>query len=124
MNRKIYIVDDEPSFTRIVKANLEKTGGYSVLTQNDPLQAIPEVIEFKPDMVFLDVMMPGMEGGELAALIREEPGMADIPIVFMTAIVTKQETGQGMGEIGGNLFLAKPVKLQEMLDTIEEVLGG
>ena len=124
MTKKIFLVDDEKSFTRIMKANLERTGKFTVVTQNDPLQAIPEILEFKPDIIFLDVMMPGMEGGELAALIREEPDMADIPIVFMTAIVTKQETGQGMGEIGGNLFLAKPVKLQEMLDTIEEVLGG
>ena len=122
MNKKIYVVDDEPSFTRMVKANLEKTGGFSVITQNNPLQALPEIVEFKPDVVFLDVMMPEMEGGELAALIREEPGMADIPIVFMTAIVTREETGPGTGEIGGNLFLAKPVKLQDLLDTIEKVL--
>lgn len=121
MTKKVFIVDDEVSFTRMLKANLERTGLYSVTTENDPMVALEAAKSFQPDVMFLDVMMPGMEGGELAALMREDKTLAAVPIVFMTAIVTKEETGNTIGEIGGNMFLAKPVKLQDVLDAIQKV---
>jgi CheY-like chemotaxis protein len=121
MTKKVFIVDDEVSFTRMLKANLERTGRYSVVTENDPMVAREAAKSFEPDVMFLDVMMPGMEGGELAALMREDKTLAAVPIVFMTAIVTKEETGDSIGEIGGNMFLAKPVKLQDVLDAIQKV---
>lgn len=121
MTKKVFIVDDEVSFTRMLKANLERTGLYSVTTENDPMAALEAAKSFQPDVMFLDVMMPGMEGGELAALMREDKTLAAVPIVFMTAIVTKEETGDTIGEIGGNMFLAKPVKLQDVLDAIQKV---
>jgi len=121
MTKKVFIVDDEVSFTRMLKANLERTGLYSVTTENDPMAALEAAKSFQPDVMFLDVMMPGMEGGELAALMREDKTLAAVPIVFMTAIVTKEETGDTIGEIGGNMFLAKPVKLQDVLDAIQIV---
>ena len=121
MTKKVFIVDDEVSFTRMLKANLERTGLYSVVTENDPMVALEAAKSFQPDVMFLDVMMPGMEGGELAALMREDKTLAAVPIVFMTAIVTKEETGDSIGEIGGNMFLAKPVKLQDVLDAIQKV---
>lgn len=123
MTKKVFIVDDEVSFTRMLKANLERTGLYSVTTENDPMVALEAAKSFQPDVMFLDVMMPGMEGGELAALMREDKMLAAVPIVFMTAIVTKEETGDTVGEIGGNMFLAKPVKLQDVLDAIQKVIS-
>ena len=123
MTKKVFIVDDEVSFTRMLKANLERTGLYSVVTENDPMAALEAAKSFQPDVTFLDVMMPGMEGGELAALMREDKMLSDVPIVFMTAIVTKEETGDTVGEIGGNMFLAKPVKLQDVLDAIQKVIS-
>lgn len=123
MTKKILIVDDEASLTRMVKANLERTGRFTVLTENDPMVALEAAKAFGPDLMFLDVMMPGKEGSELAAEMRNEPQLADIPIVFMTAIVTKNETGPGVSDIGGNLFLAKPVKTAELLETIDKLLG-
>jgi len=123
MTKKVFIVDDEVSFTRMLKANLERTGLYSVTTENDPMVALEAAKSFQPDVMFLDVMMPGMEGGELAALMREDKMLSDVPIVFMTAIVTKEETGDTVGEIGGNMFLAKPVKLQDVLDAIQKVIS-
>lgn len=122
MTKKVFIVDDEVSFTRMLKANLERTGLYSVVTENNPMVALEAAQSFQPDVMFLDVMMPGMEGGELAALMREDKKLSDVPIVFMTAIVTKEETGDTIGEIGGNMFLAKPVKLQDVLDAIQKVI--
>ncbi len=120
--KKILVVDDEAVLTKMVKLNLERTGNYSVRTENQGLNALQAAREFKPDMIFMDVMMPDMSGDEVIAEIREDPELADIPYVFMTAIVTKAETEDMGNTIGGNEFLAKPVKTEELIATIERLL--
>ncbi|MFV1982216.1 MAG: PleD family two-component system response regulator [Thiohalomonadales bacterium] len=123
MKKRILVVDDEPALTRMVKLNLERTGDYEVRTENQGTMAIPAAKEFKPDLIFLDVMMPDMSGDEISALLKEDPELCDIKSVFMTAIVSKDETEEMGSDIGGNLFLAKPVKTDELISTIERVLG-
>jgi CheY-like chemotaxis protein len=123
MKKRILVVDDEVALTRIIKLNLERTGNYEVRTENMGSMAITAAKEFKPDLIFLDVMMPDMSGDEVAALIKEDPMLSKIAFIFMTAIVTKEETQSIETDIGGNLFLAKPVKTEELIATIERVLG-
>ena len=123
MKKKILVVDDEIVLTRMIKLNLERTGKYEVFTVNEGAKALSAAREFQPDMVFMDVMMPDMSGDEVIAAFREDEKLAAIPYVFMTAIVTKDET-QAMGNmIGGNEFLAKPVKTEELIEVIEHTLG-
>ena len=122
MKKRILVVDDEVALTRIIKLNLERTGSYEVRTENMGRMAIPAAKEFKPDLIFLDVMMPDMSGDDVAALLKEDPVFSNIPFIFMTAIVTKEETQSKETDIGGNLFLAKPVKTEELIATIERVL--
>jgi len=124
MKKRILVVDDEVALTRMVKLNLERTGDYEVRTENKGAMAVPAAREFKPDLILLDVMMPDMTGDEVAAQLKEDPSLADIKFIFVTAIVTKSETAQSGSNIGGNVFLAKPVKAQELIDTIEQVLAG
>jgi two-component system alkaline phosphatase synthesis response regulator PhoP len=124
MKKRILVVDDEPAITRMVKLNLERTGNYEVHTENQGSMAISAAKEFKPDLIFLDFMMPDMDGDEVSALLKEDEELSNIPFIFMTAIVTKDET-EAMGtNIGGNEFLAKPVKTDELIATIERVLGN
>ena len=123
MTKKILVVDDEVVLTKMVKLNLERTGNYTVMTVNKGSEALTAVREFKPDLIFMDVMMPDMSGDEAIAEIREDPQLASIPYVFMTAIVTKAETEDMGHNIGGNEFLAKPVKTEELIETIEHILG-
>ena len=123
MKKRILVVDDEAALTRIIKLNLERTGNYEVRTENMGSMAIPAAKEFRPDLIFLDVMMPDMSGDEVAALLKEDPILSNIAFVFMTAIVTKEETQAMDTDIGGNMFLAKPVKTEELIATIERVLG-
>ena len=123
MKKKILVVDDEASLTRMVKANLERTGKYEVRTENMGSKAIEAAREFKPDLMFLDVMMPDMSGDEVAAALREDTELKNMKFVFLTAIVTKDETETMGSEIGGNQFLAKPVKTDELIATIERMLG-
>ena len=123
MKKKILVVDDEASLTRLIKANLERTGKYEVMTENQAGNAIASAKQFKPDLIFLDVMMPDMGGDEIATLIEENPHLSGIPYVFLTAIVRREETEPTGSMIGGHLFLAKPVKTEQLIATIEKLLG-
>jgi CheY-like chemotaxis protein len=123
MSKRILVVDDEVALTRMVKMNLESAGDFNVRTVNRGSEAIAAAREFRPDMIFLDVMMPDMSGDEVALELREDPELSSIPMVFMTAIVTKSETGSTGANIGGNVFLAKPVKSSELLAVIDKMTG-
>ncbi len=83
----------------------------------------PPPREFLPDLILLDVMMPGMDGGDVAAKIKEDKRLSHIPIVFLSAIVKKEETQPTGSNIGGLTFLAKPVKLDDLIACIEKQLG-
>ena len=122
MTKKILVVDDEVVLTKMVKMNLERTGKYEVRTENSGSKALQAVRDFEPDLIFMDVMMPDMSGDEVIAEIRDDPNISSIPYVFMTAIVSKTETDNMGSNIGGNEFLAKPVKTEELIATIERVL--
>lgn len=123
MKTKILVVDDDDSITRMIKLNLERTGQYEVMTQNKGSLAIKTVQNFMPDLIFLDVMMPDMGGDEIATTLQEDDQLKNIKIVFLTAIVTRDETANGKNEIGGFHFLAKPVSTEDLLRTIDSVLN-
>ena len=124
MKKKILVVDDEAALTRMIKLNLERTGNYEVLTENIGSNAIEAIRKFQPDLLFLDVMMPGTDGTEIAERLTNEEEFAGLKFVFMTAIVSKDEIDILGSEIGGNEYLAKPVKTEELIETIERVLGS
>jgi DNA-binding response OmpR family regulator len=120
--KRVLIIDDEASFTRVLKLNLHHTGHYTAETVNDPTRAIAVARDFLPDVILLDVMMPGVDGGELAARLQASPKLKDTPIVFLTAAVKRNEIAFHQGRIGGLPFIAKPVDFQEVVDCIENQL--
>ena len=124
MKKKILLVDDEVTFTKMTKLNLDRIGDYETHVVNDSRLAVATAKEIRPDIIFLDFMMPGLDGGDVATLLRDDPELSHIPVVFLTAIVSKEDTDSMGSQVGGNLFLAKPVKAQEMVDTIEQLLAG
>ncbi len=113
--KKIMIVDDEVDFTKMVKLNLQKTGKYEVWIENAGANALLSAKEFIPDLILLDILMPDMEGSEVAAQLKEDRETKDIPIVFLTAVISKEEEGMSEGMIGGHPFLAKPVDLKKLI---------
>lgn len=121
--QRILLVDDEPSITRGIKLNLEATGRYEVQTENVGVNAFETAQRFKPDMVFMDVMMPGTDGGEIAAQMKASPALKDVPIVFLTALVSNKETGGCETTVGSMPYLAKPVGWPELQRCIEEHIG-
>jgi len=119
--RRILIVDNDRDSTRLVKILLERTGRYLVLEENDATRTHQSALNFRPDLILLDVMMPETDGGEVAAQIQADPELQRTPIIFLTALVTKAETKAGL-RIQGHPFLAKPISIPELINGIEENL--
>jgi CheY-like chemotaxis protein len=122
--KKILVVDDETSITRLLKLNLEKTGTYVVRDENLGSKTLAAAREFKPDLILLDVMMPDMDGGDVAALLQADPLLKNVPIVFLTAAVKKEELKGPEGVIGGFTYIAKPLNVKGVMSVIERHLNG
>jgi two-component system OmpR family response regulator len=119
--KRILVVDDQAQNTQLLKAFLERND-YMVKEENNSRNALATAEQFQPHLILLDVMMPGVDGGELAARFKDSPALKGIPIVFLTATVTKAEVNAGGGLIGGERFLAKPLVLTEVLACLKECL--
>jgi CheY-like chemotaxis protein len=120
--KRILIVDDESSITRLLQLNLEKLGAYLVRTENSGRNALAAARDFQPDLVLLDVMMPDLDGGAVASQFQADPVLKDTPIVFLTAAVKKEEVDATGGLIGGYPYIAKPLDVKGVLATIERQL--
>ncbi len=121
--KKILVVDDEASLTRMLRRNLEVTGKYEVREENSGALAYATAQQFQPDLIVLDVVMPDVDGGSVAAKIQDDESLKHIPIVFLTAILKKEESESTGSDIGGRTFLAKPVKVDDLITCIENHLG-
>lgn len=119
--KRVLIIDDEAGFTRLVKLTLERTGNFAVREENQGDRAWLTARDYKPDIIFLDVVMPKVDGGEVAQQIRSDPMLESVPIVFLTAIVSQKESNH---QFGGFPFLAKPVSIEAITKSIHEHLGG
>ncbi len=117
--KKILIVDDEVSVTKLLKYALERSGQYEVLTESEGIKVISVVLSFKPDLLLLDVNLPGLTGGEIALEIKKELDLADLPIVFLTGNVTDEEAEEGL-RIAGYPALGKPINMERLIETIEK----
>jgi DNA-binding response OmpR family regulator len=120
--KRILIIDDETGFTRMVRINLEKGGQFEVREENRAGHALTAAREFKPDLILLDVIMPSMDGGDVAAMMKKDRLLSHIPVIFLTATVSHREAGSGGLNSGGSLFLAKPVSVENLIERINEHL--
>ena len=121
---RILVIDDEPNFANMVKLNLEATGYYEVYTENSGSNALATALRYRPDLVLLDVILPDKEGPEVMFEFKKDAQAKNIPIVFLTATVTKDEVIAQEGIIGGHAFLAKPGSIKELVACIEKQLGA
>ncbi|PKN77083.1 MAG: hypothetical protein CVU52_01995 [Deltaproteobacteria bacterium HGW-Deltaproteobacteria-10] len=121
----ILAVDDEESLTFFVKLNLqsEKRYNFKVSTANSGEEGLRLAKTIKPDLILLDIMMPDLSGTEVAEKLLLDPRTKNIPIIFMTAIVQKDEVAEGGGQMGGREFIAKPVGKAELIERIETTLN-
>ncbi len=122
LKKKILIIDDEETFGQMVKLNLEETGEYQVRMETEGKYALSSAREFKPDLIFLDVIIPDVDGGEIARQFKSEKDLKSIPIIFLTAIVKEGETVSHNGIIAKypHPCLAKPITMEELIDCIKK----
>lgn len=118
--KRILLVDDEKSLTTLLKLNLEDTGNYDVHVENWPEDALAAAREFKPDLVLLDIIMPRLPGGNVAAQIDSDPLLKGTPIVFLTAAVRRSQVEDNDGIICEHPCLAKPASVDEVIAMIEK----
>jgi DNA-binding response OmpR family regulator len=117
----ILAVDDEESFTFFVKLNLE-TSKFKVTTANSGEEGLKLAKIFRPDLILLDIMMPDISGAEVAEELLLDTRTKNIPIIFITALVKKDEVEKEAGLMGGREFMAKPVSKEELIKRIETTL--
>lgn len=123
-NTRILIIDDEPDFTALFKENLEEAGNYEVEVENDPKKAVERAKEFHPELIFVDVVMPGMDGGDVVMAMKAEPLLARVSILMLTALVEEDESSDtGASERGGLTFVSKTTQLNKILAIIESALA-
>ena len=122
--KRILFIDDDRGWTEMVKLNLEAAGGYEVCVENHSPEAVETARQFRPDLILLDYVMPGMDGGDVAACLQGDSDLRSVPVVILTALASNQEMGSdGTVRAGGQLMMAKPVRLATLRRCIEAQLA-
>ena len=121
--KRILVVDDEEDVLFVLEKTLTAKG-YSVITTTNGTSAVALAKAQHPDLVILDIVMPGMDGGEVSARLQEHPLTKSIPVIFLTALLAKTEERQRNHMINRNITFAKPLDTEELLAQIEELLGS
>jgi DNA-binding response OmpR family regulator len=116
---KILVVDDEASIGQILKAGLEMHG-FTVRYEARSTDTIKACLEFHPDLVLLDVDMPVKDGGLVASELQSHPTLRRIPVVFLTSLVSKEETGKR--NASREILLSKQIPIAELVARIRAVL--
>lgn len=117
---KILIVDDEPALRFLITSTLEDEG-YELFEAVDGLQAYELVLSKKPDLIILDVMMPGLTGYELCTRIKQDPAISNIKVLMLTA--KGQDQDRQKSELtGADIYMRKPFSPLQLIDTVESML--
>ena len=122
LNRVCYVEDDE-DIQRIVRMSLEKIGKMTVEVVSDPMVAIDRMIAFKPDLVMLDWMMPGMDGPTLYRKMLETPAVQSLPVVFITAKASTRELDE-LRKLGAAGTISKPFSPKDLPDRLRAIWGA
>lgn len=120
MPKTIMVVDDDPGNVLTLQSFL-KDRGYNVIIANDGQEALVKLATVKPDLILLDIMMPRMDGTELAMAVRDDARLRSTPIFYLTAVITADDAVESLGP--RNTIFPKPVNFAELLNKIREVIG-
>jgi two-component system OmpR family response regulator len=118
--RRILFVEDDPDIQMVAAMALESLGGFAVLSCGSGDEALSRASEFSPDLVLLDVMMPGMDGLATLQALRRRPDTAGTPVIFMTARVQAQEIAR-YRDLGAADVIAKPFDPMTLADTVRSI---
>jgi len=119
LNRVCYVEDDE-DIQRIVRMSLERVGKMTVEVVGDPMKAIDAMLAFKPELVMLDWMMPGMDGPTLFRKMKESPETSAFPVVFITAKASQKELDE-LKELGAAGTISKPFSPRDLPEQLRAI---
>lgn len=114
------MIDDEPEITDIVETFLTEAG-YTVSVENAPGEAVVKAQEFLPDVVLLDIMMPGTDGYDICQEIKKVPELSHVPIIFLTGKDRADDMGRSF-KVGGDMFIKKPFSCERLLEIVNIVV--
>lgn len=125
MNRggkaRILVVDDEQDFLHFIKLNLEKTGRFQIDAFTSPAEAVKWLDMIKPDLALLDIKMTEMDGCEIAFRLKSSEDTRDVPVVFLTALLSREEELAGINT--RHTFIVKPVTPAALIERIDRILN-
>ena len=118
----ILLVDDSIFELKVVSARLQQTG-YCVITATSGHEALTLARERRPDLVVLDIWMPGMDGIEVSRRLRDDKSFAEVPIVLLTSHALSEYLQEGL-EAGADAYIVKPIGEEKLQSLLDELLGG
>jgi len=121
MAKKVLVIDDEPEMLNLIRFALERAG-YEVVTCDNGRHAWDAIIKAAPNLLILDVMLPGVDGYSLQMKISQEAATKDIPIIVLTALEPSKTLFQKFSQVVG--FMTKPFKSEELMALVEKTIGG
>lgn len=121
---RVLVIDDDQNLRGAIKRNLELNHACSVLEAGNGRDGLALARERRPDVILLDVLMPGMAGGEVAEALREDQWTSGIPVVFLTGLLGKAEAKARGGQVGGAQYLAKPASIDEIVAALRLALAS
>ncbi len=121
MDKKILVIEDDPATSRLVDYSLRHEG-YQVICAANGLEGIRKVRTEAPDLVILDVMLPGMDGFEICHRLRAEPATAGLPILMFSAKAQEIDKNTGL-KVGADDYLSKPAAPSEIVSTVKKLLA-
>lgn len=120
-NKTILLVDDNPDLLFSVKKGIESLGDdYKVVTAESGKKCLQLLKKFKPDLILLDIMMPGIDGWDTCAKVKEDKKTQDIPIVFLTA--KTDPISENMGRLASEDYITKPFEMKDLKRRIDSVI--
>jgi DNA-binding response OmpR family regulator len=120
MLKKIIIVDDEPGIVVPLQFLMEQQG-YNVMEAERGEDALDLIYQYEPDLVLLDIMLPGIDGYEVCEIIRLNPNYRNVKIIFLTAKGREEETAKGLA-LGADAYIIKPFSNAELVAKVKEIL--
>jgi two-component system, OmpR family, alkaline phosphatase synthesis response regulator PhoP len=121
MEKKILVIEDDPATSRLVDYSLRHEG-YQVISASNGLEGLRKAISESPDLVILDVMLPGMDGFEICHRLRSEPATAQLPILMFSAKAQEIDKDTGI-KVGADEYLTKPAAPSEIVSRVEKLLA-
>jgi DNA-binding response OmpR family regulator len=119
---RVLVADDDPIILRLLEVNLGLEG-FAVETAGRGEEALTRARELGPDVIILDVMMPGMTGYDVAARLKEDPATAAIPVIFLSARTQEEDRARGR-ELGVAAYITKPFDPGELVDIVRRVAAA